>query len=298
MKKYTVTIFGLFICALLQAQNTVGVIFPSSWTERDPASLAVAGSDYADLGSTAYASFRNPAVLGMIESKLQAGAAWSNWNNELNLAAGASFKIGKSFGISAGYMLQSALKDVASDAGGNTFRPSDNMINLGLGFKVAPFLGFGVNAHYTMQKMDVDVTSGTFFADVYAQGVLGPVAFSAGVTGLGPGLKSLSGVQFALPAMAKISVVGNLPLGFTAMAGSEIGFNGGFAVSAGARYSFRDIVFASLGYRYANAKSVAPSYFSAGLGARFAGVQVNVTYITGESALMKNILSAGISFRI
>lgn len=295
MKKLTVIAAGLLITASLSAQELVGVIFPSSWTERDPASLAVAGADYASLGSTAYASFRNPAVLGLADYKFQAGASWSNWNKDLNLAAGASVKLGKFIGLSLGYMRQGSLTPEISSASGESFIPADHLINLGLGFKVAPFLGFGVNAHYTMQKLDVDVTSGTFYADVYAQGLVGPVAFTAGVTGIGKGLESLSGVKFPLPTMAKLSVVGTLPLGFEAMLGGELGFNGGLAASVGARYTFKDIVSVSAGYRYANARSVSPSYFSAGIGAKISVVRINVTYMTGQAAPVKNIISAGLA---
>lgn len=81
-----------------------------------------------------------------------------------------------------------------------------------------------------------------------------------------------------MPMMAKVG--GSYTnSGFTAAAEVDYLFSGALMAGLGLEYDIQNIVSLRAGYHYGDARKALPSFASLGLGARFAGVKLNLAYM-------------------
>ena len=282
-------------------------VFPFTRIERDPAAAGMAGAGFALTDGTAYATFRNPAAIVMGESTFQVGAAYQKWapnltgDNQIN--AGASVKIGKRFGLAAGFARDLGAEYTYTVEGGKpsgvTAKPRNTMMSLGLAAGIGDQVGLGANVHYYMERLDNGKPKGVVAADAYAMYRFGGATVAAGVTALGGKVEArMGGKKYTLPASAKLAAAYTLDLDkhvLTGAADFDYFFSGAMAAAVGLSYGFNDMVFVRGGY-HAGIRSVVPSYASAGLGVRFAGVSLDAAFLTASKEI-GNTFTVGLGYR-
>lgn len=67
-------------------------------------------------------------------------------------------------------------------------------------------------------------------------------------------------------------------------------------LSAGAQYSFKNMLFARAGYHFGTKEAVLPSFATVGLGVRFFGVSLDFAYLTGNDVI-GNSMTFGLGYR-
>lgn len=314
MRRDIVRIFISAVCAGFMLPAAVsaapgGEAMPFSRIARDPVSAAMGGAGVVSTSSSAYASFRNAAAIPYSEHTLDVTAGYMNWQPSVSpvqdISAGASWNISGKFGVGLGFSYGMCEKYDIMDASGKSagsFSPSQVQAGLGLAWKFLPFLSLGANVKYLGNTLAEGRSYEAVASDIFLMTRVAGVNAAVGVSSLGSKVKSASGAGFSLPASA------TLGLGYGLEAGKRHGvdilvdadyyFSGAFAASAGASYTYNDLVSVRAGYRYGGG-SVIPSFASVGAGVKFFGVHIDVAYIiaTGDSPLMNTFsVGAGFSF--
>lgn len=280
---------------------------PFTAADYDAASLGKAGTNLTETGSIANASFSNAAAIPFSESKFDVSAGYAMWqpsavsSNAIN--AGAAFNVNNKFGVAVGFLYgMNQAYDITNESGAvsGKFTPKDMHINAGLAWRFMPVLSLGVNVGYATNTLAKDHLDGALTADVFLMTKISDIKATLGVSNLGTGITSNTGVKFSLPASVALGVGYEKTFaqkhGIDVSLDADYFFKGGFAASVGAEYTFNDLVCARAGYRYGG-NTVIPSFASVGLGAKFAGVKLDVAYLVASGAMKNTLaLSVGYSF--
>lgn len=281
----------------LRAQQQEVLSF--SRIERNPRAAGLAGAGAASVGSTAYASFVNSAIIPFSNSNADFAAGYQYWAPSLGAAhainlAGA-YRIGN-IGLSLGGVYQMEQKDF------DGFRPAEIQVGAGFGIRVLPWLGLGVNARYVQENLFQGYSQRGFGLDAMA--FFAPVwglTLTAGVANIGSSVKSNAGSSYPQPA--SIVVAAAYILGVDSKNFLEFMLDENYflfsrtnAVSFGVEYSYDHIAFARVGYRIASEGTVYPSHLSLGLGAQYKGFRLDVSYLT-LSEVIGNSVAVGLGYR-
>ena len=78
-------------------------------------------------------------------------------------------------------------------------------------------------------------------------------------------------------------------------ADADVFFTGGVGAALGAQYGWNDMVFARAGFHLGTGKAPLPTYASVGLGVKFVGVHLDVSYLLA-SKVLGNTLCVGIGY--
>lgn len=275
----------------------------------DPATAAMGGADMLNTNTTAYSAFGNAAA-GVFSAKtMDVAASYQMWspktfrNSFIN--AGASYKIGGQLLVSAGMTMGSNPEYDMYDENGEsagTFKPKDMGVGLGVAYKLVDILAVGANFKYASSTLAQGHGYNAVAADLMLMAKL-PVGFkaAAGVRSLGSSVKAADGTSFALPSSVAAGV------GFEAKSlkhkiDADVDFDyylkDGVAASVGAYYSYDDMVTVRAGYHYGG-KTVVPSFLSAGIGAGYSGVRLDISYVmfTGDvTDFIKNTITFGLGY--
>ena len=196
--------------------------------------------------------------------------------NHLNLLSG--IRIGKRVGVglTVGYQMgeEFALTD------GKFFMPSDLLVGLGAGVAFTDYLSLGVKAKYARQGLTKEVAYQAF-----ALFSMAGFRATAGVASVGTPVQAAGGAQYALPSSAVVGLGYGFAFGLSLVADIDIYFAGGFAFAGGVQYAWKDMLFARAGYHYGSATAPVPSYLALGLGVKFIGIHLDVSYLTASKAL-------------
>lgn len=307
MKKFLqIVILSLFAASSAFAQGKDAL--PFSRIDRNPITSGFAGAGAAYDGSTAYSAFGNAAMLPFYSGKLDAAFSYQGWAPSTaksnNLTVGVAYKASKHFAFSLGYSLQNGASYDVQDNDGmitGTFSPKDHVVAAGFGFGFGKF-SIGVNARFLMQKLSSDLSYNGFSGDVFlAYQPIKSLRIAAGVSTLGNGITAFNKKTYSQPASAKLGVNWGQVFAQTSrvdlLADFDYYFSGQFGAAVGAGYSWNDTVFVRAGYRYASQYCVIPSHLALGLGAKFAGFRIDVSYLTASQALGNTInIGLGYSF--
>lgn len=280
---------------------------PFSQIDRNPASLSMAGASLTATDAMAWRAFSNASAIAFSKSHFDADASLQIWSpqgaSSTNINAGIGYKIGKRFGISAGFAFQNASSYKVLDESGvvsGTFSPKDIMGSIGVGIGFGPKFSMGLNARYMNQSLSSDNKLNGFSVDISL--LIKPseaLGITAGVGALGGGVTSATRKSFSQPMHAflgagySISVGGNSAIDMNLAA--QYYFSGNFGAALGAQYVWNDTVFVRAGYRLATANCVIPSYLGIGLGAKFFGIHIDLSYLTASEAL-GNTLAIGLGY--
>lgn len=306
MKRVLYIVISLtFIAQTAFAQGTDAL--PFTRIDRNPATSALAGAGSASNSTAAYSAFSNASMLPFYKGKLDAGVSLQMWApssaKSTNLAAGVAYKISKRVGLSLGYAFQSGAAYDVQDYDGRvtgTFSPKSHVIVLGAGVGLGDHFSLGLNVRYAMQKPSADVSFNGFSGDLFlGYAVNDDLRITAGVSTLGTGITAVNKKKFFQPASAKLAV--NWGISFAAvnrielMADADYYFSKNFGAALGAQYAWNDTVFVRAGYRYASQYCVIPSHLGIGIGAKFYGFKIDLSYLTASKAL-GNTLCIGLGY--
>lgn len=287
-------------CALLTVSaaaqdNTIAL--PWSRIDHNPVTLGMATAGYADLGAAAWASFRNPAVLGMAPVTLDAAASWAGWmpsSDEGMLShinAAAAYRFGKmGIALGASYMpgKEYEVFTLAGVSEGK-FTPSDMQINAGFGYEIMTDLSVGVNVRYLKQTLTKDNDYTSFAGDFAVIYRTGDITTALGLSNFGTGIEDAAGNKYDIPASMTIGTTWDAAIapdhGLKASVDADYYFSGDFTAVLGAQYAFKNMLFARAGYHLATDHAVLPSFLTVGLGVSYAGLSLDAAYITANDAL-------------
>ncbi len=284
-------------CLLSAGAVSAQTAMPSLRAEQDPVPAGMGFAGLASTSGTAYSALRNSSVIPFSERKMDFGASYQSWApdraNNANMALGASFKLGKRFGLSLAGVMQNSnegytIIDASGNAGG-TFKPSTVSAALGFGVRLMDALAAGDNLRYASQKLTEDDSYSALCADLFVTYRVSGFNVAAGATSLGGGVEGADGKRYSLPSSARVGLdwakglaeVHSLRLD----ADFDYFFCGDITVAAGVQYSFKDMFFARAGYHYGAETAVLPSFATAGLGVKLAGVELNMAYLFASEPL-------------
>lgn len=307
IRHYILVASALLLSWSLGAQESVPAneVFEFLSFPRGVARTGMAGAGSTLLSeSSALATFDNPAVLAFALKHVDVAAVYSRWapgsTNTLssNIGGGASVRLGKGFALSAGVFSQThSAQDFGSKYG--SFTPRDLVIAFGVGASFGDYVSLGVSARLVQQSLMEDYKLSSTAITAMVQFHLNGFNVAAGVANLGSGVTSAKGNVSKLPSSARLAASYELPVGpgtLAAALDADYYFSGKLGVSAGVHYGFKDLVFVRAGYRYATAGAAFPSHLALGLGVKWKGVGLDVSYLTAN-AQIGNSLSAGLSYR-
>ena len=294
MKKY---ILSSLVAALLPvsllAQESPAL--PFLRIDRSAVTSAMGGAD-------ALSPLSNPAAVPFRGSDI--AISYQNWapgavkSTNLNLMGG--IRAGKRIGIHfLGAYQQGQEYTQYSEMGAGTtpFDPSDLLVGAGIGFAFTDFLSFGLNVKFAQSTIATNTNISAVSGDAFVMFRMKGFNATAGVASLGTPVKS-GDTSFGLPTSAKVGVGYDAKFGTSAVlveADADVFFTGGVGAALGAQYGWNDMVFVRAGFHLGTGQSPLPTYASVGLGVKFVGVHLDVSYLLA-SKVLGNTLCVGIGY--
>ena len=303
MKKLTL-LFALALVSVTASAQTSDAL-PFVRTGHSAAREAMAGAGSVSGACDAWASFDNAALSAFGDKTLDAAVSYTSWApSSGNLfAGGLTYRLGSKIGITAGacYGLGKEY-DVYSNEGvkKGTFTPTQMQFNLGMGYKLLPWLSLGANVHAATETLAEGASYKAFSGDLFLMGHMDSFKFAAGVVSLGTQVKSSTGTSYNLPSSVKLA------------GGYEDSFGGiscavytdldyfflasGFSASVGAELGWDEIASLRAGYHFASKNTPLPNYFSAGLGGRLLGFSLDAAVLLGGQLSGTLLVTLGYGF--
>ena len=270
--------------AALQAQALSSLLLPYG-----AESAALAGSTLARPAAS-FAAMDNASAMSLSDSRFSVGAAYNLWAPESvgsNVAdAGAAFRLGDKFALGFGGRLYSSKELAVTNLNGatiDTFTPKDIIGNLALSYKLLDALSVGVTTRFISSSAAPDLSGTAFGVDVSVSYAHRSLGVSAALCNLGTAV-SYGGSGYSLPMLAKAGAAYKWK-GLTLSGEADYLFDGALAASFGAEYGFAGIAFLRAGYHHGTQDKGLPSFASAGIGLKFAGVELNAAYLFASEAL-------------
>lgn len=304
MRKYIVTFLSMLFATL--SSHAQGEVFGWMCQEKDPARMAVAGTNAASCEDISFSAFHNAAAIPFSENRFGAGISYSRTGKEMmssGFNAGAGLRLGKRIGLAvAGNYNLGAEYEIIDEYGnrGGNFKTSSMLYSLGLGVKIIDMLGIGVNLKYAMEKLGPENNNGAFGSDIFLMFKLKGLGVAAGACNIGTKVKDASGMSFSLPSSARAGISYSHVFGkhhlLDANLDADFFFSGKTSVAAGLEYGFHEIVFVRGGYRFSSLTAPVPSYASVGLGVKFWGVYIDASYLFASKTL-NNSFSISLGYR-
>lgn len=291
-------IFAVILAGLVflqgHAQESSALSFVS--IDRNPATAAMGGAQ-------AVSALYNPSAIPFSGS--DAVFSYQMWApktfNSGNMNLLAAFKIGDKLGFSVSGAYQMGQEyTLVNESGisGKTFRPSDMLGGIGVGFAFTETLSAGVSARFA----STTVASGTSYsgigADVFVLYHAGALSATAGVSSLGMKVKS-GNDSYALPTAAKAGVGYDMDLSEnTLKLAADLSYFllGGVEAAAGGEFGYKDMLFLRAGAHIGTGKSPLPTYVSLGAGFKYAGFHVDLCWLTANQ-ILGNTLQLGLGYR-
>lgn len=285
MKKTILTLLSLATAtSALSAQALSSLLVPYG-----AESLALAGSTLAS-PAVSFAAMENASAMSLSTNRFSVGAAYNLWGPKSigsSVAdAGIAFKLGDKFALGFGGRLYSSKELAVTNLNGatiSTFTPKDIVGNLALSYRVLDGLSVGVAGRFISSSIGPDLSGTAFGADVSVSYARGSLGVSAALCNLGTAI-SYGGTSYSMPMLARVGAVYEWA-GLKVSGEADYLFDGAFAASAGAEYGIADIAFLRAGYHYGSSDKGLPSFASAGLGLKYAGVEFNAAYLFASETL-------------
>ena len=273
---------ALLFCVTVVAQEVPrNEAHPFLRWSRDPAISGMAGTGLTSMSvPPAFAVFSNPAAIAMMDGLGSVKASYGYYAPSLlgtsNIAVGAAFRPVKRFGFAVGYIHQLGYEKI------DDFAPYDFAVGGALSVGIGDHVALGVNAKYSKACFMKDFSSSAFSVDILAQ-VRFWEGFNAAI-----GVRSVGKI---LEDSDTSDMPSSLALGLSyryvkgihsieALLDGDWFFSNNWGVSAGFSYGIKEIGFVRVGYRYASKYAAVPSHLAVGLGVKYIGLSLDVSYIT------------------
>lgn len=291
LKKSIISLVVALVPFVVSAQSSEALSFIRINQDAYRAALAGAGSVSTD-ANAAWAAWDNPTA-ALNADKINVAAGLNLWSASKSSYYSLAYaqKFGSKLAVTAGLSIgTSSPYDVYSSTGKKTgtFTPSDQLINIGLAYQLSSKLALGVNVHSATQVLAENAKYSALAFDCMLSTELYGVKAAAGLVGIGPKVKSVSGVQFPIPGSVKIA------LGYEAEAnilsyGAYLDadyflFSQSIGTSIGAKLCYKDFVDFKAGYHLNVIKSsILPSYASLGAGVKVGDFKLDLALLLGST---------------
>ena len=292
MKKLSIIIATGLISLAAAAQNPTSEALPFMQLDYNPSSLA--------MGSTVVPT---AALLPFSDIKVAGGVTYQNYLPQISatqyIGGGMAGRFDK-IGYSISFVHGTGEKIYVMDAAVDYYVPRDMLLNAGVSYAFVDFMALGVNVKYGKETPWTTSIDG-LAADVILAGKVNDIDFAAGVSSIGPKVKSQSsGQTFDLPSAITFGAGYNCKLteehAFTIRAKLDSYFTSGLAAGAGVEYCWSGMVSARAGYHYGG-ESIVPTFASAGLGICYSGITLDAAYLFASDVLGGTFaISAGVRF--
>lgn len=285
-KSFTVLFLSFFPISL------AAQALPFTAIDYNAASLGKGGTSLVQTSSISGTAFTNAAAIPFSDLKADVTAGFAMWapggvsTNVLSVTGAYNVKqklgvaVGLAYGMNPSYDVVDATGTVTGQ-----FKPSEMQLSAGLSYRFLPFLSVGANVGYATSKLAENASYGSLVADVFLMAKFGGFKLAAGVSELGTGVTSASGVKFKIPTAASFGLGYDLSFGeknsIEVLADGDYYLSGGFAASLGACYTYDNLISLRTGYRYGG-QSVIPSFFSIGAGVHYSGFKLDLAYLLGN----------------
>jgi len=259
----------------------------------------------ASTDGLAWSALSSSAALPFGADTLDAEAVYQSWAPDgvrsSAFGAGGAYRFGDA-GVSLGVVSRSGEEYEAMDDDGipsGTFRPSDLMIAIGAGYRIAESFSVGLNAKYLHSKPWSGGGYDSFAADITGMYSHAGLSVVAGLRNIGtsvegdqgdkykPSSSVVAGLSYAYGLSEEHSLEGVLD--------ADYYFSGAYSVAIGAEYGYRDMLFVRAGYHYGSDDCVLPSFASLGLGVQLRGVRLEGSFLTAND-YVGNSLTIGLGY--
>ena len=289
MKKIISILFATTFALAASAQA-----LPSLLIGADPAALATGGASVARPAG-AFAVDNGAAAMSLSDKTFDVSATYGMWapktaSNSL-IGLGAFYKVSDKLALGlSGRMLRDKPYDITTAGGQITgqFSPSDLVAGLGLSYAVTDGLSLGVSARMVSSAIGESMKGTAFGADVSAMYAAGGFSGALAVCNLGSPI-SYGGTSYAQPMLARAGTAYCIS-GLTASAEVDYLFAGALMAGLGLEYCIADIVSLRGGFHYGDDAKALPTYASLGLGLQYAGIHLDVTFLTTSQTIGNSLL--------
>lgn len=289
------------IVASVWSAASFAQVLPSLLVNSDPQAMGAAGISV--LGSPAYALQGYAASTVFMEGTGSAGVSYGSWQpkaaSDKILGASASVRLGR-LGVALEYKnFAQPAYEVTGITGSvsqvtPSFTPKESSFALGLGYRILDCLSAAVTVRSTSSVLASDAKASVFGVDVSAMYASDALQAGLAVCNLG-GKVNYGESDYKQPALLKAGAAYEVIEGLKAAAEFAYLFEGAFGASLGAEYCYADIVSARAGYHLGSKDKGLPSYASIGLGAKYFGIGLNLSYLLASDTIGGSFL-AGLSY--
>ena len=293
MKKCIILIACLTVSLHAGAQTLGFLQIPD-----DAAISAMAGAGVAVQSSSPIDNNLADAALG--SKTLSVAAGYTMWQPKVAsyglVSASASYRVIPKLVVAVSFkdfMSPAYTLTSATGQAEGSFKPMEMAISAGAAYQISDALSVGVAAKFLNSSLGESAKASTVAANVSLKYAAN--GFQAGLAANNLGGKvSYGGASYSLPTMVKAGGAYTIS-GFTAALEADYVMAAGFMAAIGAQYSIKDIVFVRAGYHLGASDKVIPSHVSLGLGVQFAGVHLDVSFLTASQTL-GNTLAFGLGY--
>jgi len=291
------------------ADGPGSLMFPWSRISPDPAVLGSGSAGFADTERSAWAPFRNAALLPLSGAQTaEAAVSYTRWmpsadGDPISHFGGALSGHFGSLAVGAGLRyLPGTAYDIRNEIGVKTgsFTPSDLEACLSAGYAILDGLSVGATFRFLKSSVAEGEDYSSFAGDVAALYRFGAFTASAGLSNLGTSVEDSLGNRFDIPTSATAGFCGDFTFAevhaVKACVDAGYFFSGAFSAAVGAQYSYNRLVFLRAGYHFGTNDAPLPSFLSLGAGVEYQGIGLNLAYLViGED--IAGSLSVGLSYR-
>lgn len=277
----------LFVCALsLQQAASQSLSFLQ--IPQDPAIAGLAGAGVAMQSVNPLENNMADAALG--QKTLQVSASYALWQPKINqyglLGASAMYRVIPKLSVALsvkGFLSPEYDILTANGQKSGSFKPMDLSFAAGAAYQLNENMSAGVAARFIVSSLGESLKGSTAAFDLSFKYASESLQAGLVVSNLGGKIK-YGEASYSLPMTAKAGAAYTIS-GFTASLEGDYVLGGGLMAGLGLQYAYNDMLFARAGYHYGASDKVLPSHAALGIGAKFAGIQLDVTYLLASSTL-------------
>lgn len=273
----------------LQAQ---GVAFLN--INPDPASAALAGTGVARTAD-AYALENNIAAAALGGPTMDVSVGYGRWQPKaaaVNVISAAGYyrvtdklAIGLQFKDFA-YPEYSIISADGRSKG--AFSPMEMAVGLGAAYQIADGFSAGVSLRYVSSSLAEEAKASAFGADIALKYEKDGFQAGLSVNNIGTPV-NYGGDNYAQPGVVRAGGAYSIA-GLTASAEVDYLFAGALMAGLGLEYGIADIVFLRGGFHYGDAAKAIPTYASLGLGVKYAGVHLDLAFLTASKTIGNSLM--------
>ena len=239
-----------------------------------PVLIGSAGAAVASTDTGAWGVFGKGQALAFGHGAVNAGAEFrANGEGNGGVSAAVAGKLPGRLGAGIGISYLGG-----DDIGG--YKTSDVLLTGVVAYGITEKFSVGVNMRYAKQNLTESVSYSGVSMDFGAMAKLTDgLSATVGLAAIGGKVKGASGEEYSLPGNAYAGMEYVLDLDSYKLALDAMGeyyLSGNYGVSAGAAFTYADMITVRTGYRFASEWCVLPSHFAAGLEGKIGSFSLNL----------------------